>query len=143
MMPFSKLILVLPIIVVMFFDMTFTLICQPRCYWHDYDSCSEGNPVAYNLLLMSPVYFVVFSLLYAYLVIFLITKLPRPANILLIGIVLGAHLHASVTWLPRLFKEVLFIEADEIDLYLYYLVTIVAGSIIWFSVAFYKGKVKK
>jgi hypothetical protein len=123
--------------------MTFTLVCQPICYWHDYSQCNEENPVAHSLISQSPVHFVAFSLLYGYLVIFLITKLPKPANILLVGIVLGAHAHASVTWLPRLFKEILCVEANEIDLYLYYLTTIVVGSIIWFSVAFYKGKSEK
>ena len=143
MVSFSKLILVLPIILVMFFDMTFTLTCQSSCYWQDYSLCNEGNPVASSLLVRGPLYFVLFSVLYAYVVIFLITKLPRPANILLVGIVLGAHVHASVTWLPRLFREVLFIEADEIDLYFYYLTTIIVGSIIWFSIAFCKGRSEK
>lgn len=143
MLSFSKLILVLPVILVFLFDLILTLLCQPSSYWQDYSSCHEGNPVARTVLECGPLYFVGFSVFYAYLVIVLIVKLPKPANIFLTGFVIGTHANASVNWLPKLFGEVLLIEADEARAYCFYLAGIFVVSLVWFSFAFCERRRKK
>lgn len=103
--PFSKnnLLVLAPVILVMLFDLIFTLVGQSEIYWtKSYRFFNEGSPLGEILLGYHPGYFVLFFVFYLLFVLFLTTNLKRPLNIIVaIGFFLG-HVWGSSSWIPLL-----------------------------------------
>lgn len=104
--PFARqnLLILTPLILVMLFDLVFTLVGQPEIYWESYIFVSEGSPLGYSLLSIHPGIFILFYIFYFLFVLFLVANLKRPFNIMVaIGFFLG-HSWGSVSWVPRIFS---------------------------------------
>ena len=103
--PFSRrnLLILFPLILVMLFDLIFTLVGQPEIYWEKYTFVWEGSPLGHSLLSLHPGYFILFFIIYLLFVLFLVTNLKRPLNIMVaIGFFLG-HSWGSASWVPEIF----------------------------------------
>ena len=106
--PFSKLniLIVAPVILVMALDTFFTLFGQSESYWHNYNFFNEGSPLGQTLML-NPLYFISFMVVYIILTLILITSLKKPFNIILgIGLFLG-HSWGSASWIPIIFYKLI------------------------------------
>ncbi|MDD5145321.1 MAG: hypothetical protein PHF44_00510 [Candidatus Pacebacteria bacterium] len=101
--PFSKnnILILSPVILVMLFDLVFTLVGQPKMYWKfSYEFFNEGSPLGEILLGHHPVIFILFFAAYMFFVLFLTTNLKRPFNIIFaMGFFLG-HAWGSSSWVP-------------------------------------------
>lgn len=102
---------------VMILDLIFTIAGQPSYYWNvDFSFLNEGSPLGVFLLSRNPVFFIIFFFFYLLFVLFLITNLRRPFNIMAgIGFFLG-HAWGSSTWVPLLFSRYFY--GDFADWYL-------------------------
>lgn len=113
--PFSKsdIIILIPLILVMVLDLTFTIIGQPNYYWNNHSYYQEENPVGQILLSSSPLYFIVFSVFYILFTLFLVVKLPKPLNIMVyIGFFIS-HAWAGASWLPEILSRFFLIQTNE------------------------------
>ncbi|GAB4158541.1 MAG: hypothetical protein Fur003_2370 [Candidatus Dojkabacteria bacterium] len=96
-----------PIIAAIFCDLFFTLLGQPDSYWNDASKVSEGSPLGVLTLSNSPFTFILFMILYALFIIFLLKKLNfRLALPLGITVALG-HIYGSSSWISLLTYKVL------------------------------------
>jgi len=105
--PFLKtnILILTPLILVMVLDLIFTLVGQPKDYWQNYYLFNEGSPLGSILLPWHPGYFVLFFAFYLLFVLFLITNLKRPINIMVaVGFFLG-HSWGSASWVPTIFRK--------------------------------------
>lgn len=101
----NNFLIIAPLILVMVLDLVFTMAGQPAYYWQDYSFFNEGSPLGQTLML-NPVYFISFSIFYLFFVIFLISFLPKPFNIMTaIAFFLG-HVWASSSWLGTFFYKI-------------------------------------
>ncbi len=102
--PFSRqnILILSPIILVMILDLVFTLVGQPKYYWGNYLFLSEGSPLGKVLLSWHPAYFVLFFILYLLFVLFLITNLKKPLNIIVALSFFLGHIWGSASWIPVL-----------------------------------------
>lgn len=99
----KNLLILFPLILVMLLDLIFTLVGQPEIYWQKYIFVEEGSPLGHSLLSFHPGYFILFFIIYLLFVLFLVTNLTRPLNIMVaIGFFLG-HSWGSASWVPEIF----------------------------------------
>jgi len=113
--PFSKqnILILIPLILVMILDLTFTLVGQPESYWYNYKFFNEGSPLGPVLMSYHPGYFILFFVFYLLFVLFLATNLPRPLNIIVaIGFFLG-HAWGSSSWMQVIIYRFLSIRINE------------------------------
>jgi len=104
--PFSNtnVLIISPVIMVILLDVIFTLVGQPKSYWQNYTLFNEGSPLG-QILMLSPIYFISFMIVYIVLISILIVNLKRPFNIMIgIGFFLG-HFWGSSTWLYIIIKK--------------------------------------
>lgn len=133
--PFSKqnVLILTPLILVMILDLIFTLVGQPKDYWQNYYLFNEGSPLGSILLPWHPGYFVLFFAFYLLFVLFLVTNLKRPLNIMLaIGFFLG-HSWGSASWVSTIFyrlTDVYFINEWYLIVGYFILIAIVSGFFI-------------
>jgi len=113
--PFSKsnILIVIPVILVMILDLTFTLVGQPEYYWQNYEFFNEGSPLGFILFSHHPAYFVLFFAIYLLLVLVLVTNLMRPFNIMVAVAFFLGHSWGSSSWVPAIFYKLTGI--DTID----------------------------
>jgi hypothetical protein len=129
----SNFIVLIPLILVMVLDLTFTIIGQSSYYWNNHSYYNEANPVGQMLLSTSPIYFVIFSVFYILFILFLVKKLPRPLNIMIyIGFFIG-HIWGGASWLPEISSKFLFIEISEFYSGIIYFIIIAIVSGLCFS----------
>lgn len=110
--PFSKsnIVIFIPLILVMFLDLIFTTIGQPEYYWQDHNFFNELNPIGQMLLSAGPIYWILISILYIALVLFLIANLPRPFNIMMAITFFLGHAWGSASWVTEIFYKFFLIE---------------------------------
>lgn len=97
----KRLIFILSVLFPMGLDGIFTLIGQPRGYWKDFTIVNEVSP-ARILLQIHPLLFLIFGIIYAIIILFLLLKLPWKFA-LPVGIVTyTGHVWGSSTWIPKL-----------------------------------------
>ena len=124
--PFSKMniLIIAPLAVVMLLDGIFTLMGQPEAYWQDYTLFNEGSPLG-QILMLNPLYFISFFIIYVILATILATNLKRPFNIIVwLGFFLG-HAWGASTWVQTIFVNLTGIyEIDRWYLVVGYLVAI-------------------
>lgn len=104
--PLSKnnLLIFTPVILVMILDLVFTMVGQSASYWQNYSFFNEGSPLG-QILMLNPIHFILFFIFYLLLIIFLVSFLPKPFNIIVaIGFFLG-HVWGSSTWLGTIFYK--------------------------------------
>jgi hypothetical protein len=104
--PFSKknILVLIPLIMVMLLDLTFTMAGQPKIYWQDHSLFNEGSPLG-QVLMLDPFCFIAFFFFYIFFVLFLATNLKRPFNLIWgIGFYLG-HVWGSSTWVSTIFYK--------------------------------------
>ena len=112
-MHFSKFAECATLLLVMMLDMVLTLVCQSVHYQSNYEHHEESAQVGRMFLLLGPERFVVSFLLYAYLILYAVFKLPRKlGHAFFVGFLLG-HSWGSTSWLPKLCSKVLFLEIDR------------------------------
>lgn len=116
----------------MVLDLAFTLVCQPANYWQDYNLHNEANPIGRALLSINPACFVAAFILYTFLVLFLAAKAWRLISIPLVTLVFVFHAKASASWLPNIYRNVFFAEANEQWLYVGYSLAIAVISLFYF-----------
>lgn len=129
--PFSKpnILILLPLILVMILDLIFTLAGQPEYYWQNYNLFDEGSLLGPVLLSYHPAYFVLFFALYLPFVLFLVTNLIRPLNIMVaVGLFLG-HGWGSSSWIPIIFNKLTEAHVDSWHLVIGYfaVIAIISG----------------
>lgn len=133
--PFSKqnVLILTPLILVMILDLIFTLAGQPKDYWQNYYLFNEGSPLGSILLPWHPGYFVLFFAFYLLFVLFLVTNLKRPINIMVaVGFFLG-HAWGSASWVSTIFYRltaVYFINEWYLIVGYFILIAIVSGFFI-------------
>lgn len=118
--PFSRPVIfaVAPVILVMFFDLFFTLFGQPDYYWQNPSYFNEGSPLG-KFLMLNPFHFILFFFFYILLVIALTSFAPRPLNLIFgISFYLG-HVWGSSTWLTVIFRKLTGVSLLWNDWYLY------------------------
>jgi hypothetical protein len=104
--PFSKtnIWLTAPLVLAMLLDGIFTLVGQPDIYWQNYSFFNEGSPLG-QILMLNPLYFISFFIVYLILVAVLTTNLKRPFNIMVwLGFFLG-HVWGASTWTYTIFTD--------------------------------------
>ncbi len=95
-----KWLLIIFVVITVILDIIFTLLGQSPKYWENYQLAVDGNPLALFFLLIHPLLFLFFSLIWVSIVTCLIKVLRFPWFIFLgIAVILG-HLWGSVTWVP-------------------------------------------
>ena len=132
--PFLKtnILIIAPLAVVMLLDGIFTLMGQPEAYWQDYTLFNEGSPLG-QILMLNPLYFISFFIIYVILATILATNLKRPFNIIVwLGFFLG-HAWGASTWVQTIFVNLTGIyEIDRWYLVVGYLavISIISGVFI-------------
>jgi hypothetical protein len=104
--PFSKknIWITAPLTLAILLDGVFTLVGQPAEYWQNYVLFNEGSPVG-QILMLNPLYFVSFFIIYLILIPLLVANLRRPLNIMIwLGFFLG-HVWGASTWVYRIFAD--------------------------------------
>ena len=104
--PFGKtnILLTIPLMLAMLLDGIFTLIGQPDAYWQNHTLFNEGSPLG-QILMLNPLYFIFFFIVYLVLVAILTTNLKRPFNIMVwLGFFIG-HVWGASTWVYRIFTD--------------------------------------
>ena len=97
-----------PILLVMVFDLVFTILGQPKGYWGNYSLVNEGSPLGFSLLSRTPFLFIVFFVFYLVVVYFLLKKLPIIFSLPLAITLFIGHVWGSSTWLPILYRNIGF-----------------------------------
>jgi len=141
--PFSKtsILITAPLMLTMLLDGVFTLVGQPAEYWQNYALFNEGSPLG-QILMLNPLYFISFFIIYLVLVPFIVVNVKRPFSIMIwLGFFLG-HVWGASTWVYRIFADLTGIY----DISRWYLVvgyiiiiSVVAG--IFISKAYEKNKI--
>lgn len=104
--PFSKtnIWITAPLMLAMLLDGIFTLVGQPDAYWQNHTLFNEGSPLG-QILMLNPLYFVSFFIVYLILIPLLIVNLRRPLNIMVwLGFFLG-HVWGASTWVYLIFTD--------------------------------------
>ncbi|MFH1456810.1 MAG: hypothetical protein ABIF17_01700 [Patescibacteria group bacterium] len=108
-----NILIIIPVILVMILDLTFTLIGQPAHYWQNYSFLNEASPLGILLLSLHPGFFIVFFVFYLLFVFFLIVNLKRPLNIIVALSFFLGHVWGSSTWVPNLIYSYTSINIDS------------------------------
>jgi len=125
----KNFLLFAPLILVMILDLIFTLYGQPESYWRDHSLFNESSPLGIFFLSQSPLYFLLFYLVYFIFVLFLISKVKRPFNLMLyIGFFMG-HVWGSSSWIGHVFYKIFDYEIDfwSIKIAYFVIVAIISG----------------
>lgn len=121
---FSKCAMIALLTTVMFLDLLFTLWFQPDHYWIDHTGCEERNPIGNAILSAHPNWFIVLFCFWLSLILFLVTKLPKPYNFIVTALALLGHAWGSSSWLHRLWSNYIYVEIND-----WYLRTVYCGVI--------------
>ena len=129
----SKFSICIPIILVMIFDLVFTIAGQPDGYWENYNLCHESSPIGKLLLTIGPIYFIASFVLYMISILVLVIKLPnRFSSILIVAIFLG-HAWGGASWVPILYRNFSFAEINKWYLCMGYFIFVSLISNFYFS----------
>ena len=112
---FSKHALKILLVLVMGLDLLFTLTCQPDCYWDDYSTCVEVNPIGEVALSYHPNCFAGLFVCWIFIAVFLFAKFPRPLNIILVALTLLGHAWWGGSWLPKFCSRYTEISVDDLN----------------------------
>ena len=124
-----------PLVVVMLFDLAFTLLGQPDEYWDDHDLCDEANRIGNTVLSAGPGYFVLLFILYVFSIVFLVRKLPKIFGVFVAVAVFLAHTWGSASWLLVVSPYFFPMEIEEWALYGGYFlaITMISGICFWLA----------
>jgi len=87
----------------MVLDLVFTLIGQSQDYWRNFQFFNEANPLAGFLLSHSPAIFILFFCAYLIFILFLISNLKKPFNLIFYIFFFLIHSWGGSSWLSELF----------------------------------------
>lgn len=123
------ILMILPL-VLFSLDGTLTLLGQPTKYWSgDYSYVNERNPIGYFLLSLHPLFFLIASLLYIYVITYYLRKLSDVYAIALFIFLTTIHTFGIYTWIPlyipyfgslELILNGIMIGGASLSLYKYY-----------------------
>ena len=104
--PFSKMNIWItaPLMLAMLLDGIFTSVGQPDAYWQNHALFNEGSPLG-QILMLNPLYFVSFFIVYLILIPLLVVNLKRPFSIMVwLGFFLG-HVWGGSSWVYLIFTN--------------------------------------
>ncbi len=129
--PFSKsnIVIFIPLILVIGLDLIFTTIGQPEYYWQNHSFFNELNPISQILLSAGPVYWILISVLYTMLVLFLIANLPKPLNIMTAVAFFLGHAWGSASWVSEIIYKFFFVETNYwfVNIIYFIIIAIISG----------------
>ncbi len=109
----NQWIILIPLILVMILDLTFTIIGQPEYYWNNHSYFDEANPIGKILLSTGPLYFIAVFIIYLIGVLFIIIKIHRPWNIMVYLGFFISHAWAGASWTSEILSRYFLMNINE------------------------------